>query len=278
MRTPRYLDKELSEKTQELFLEVAKFVIKMVFEPTEAVFFKQKLLEVISEVLGKGRFLVGTRKKWDFEIRFIADRGRMKIVEREGGREHYYLAFKRNFSRGKIKTFYSVSLQAILMLLREIFAYLLQKDGFLLHASSCLSQKGKLKIFLAPQGGGKTTVADLLSKTKGFVKFSDDILLIRKRKGRWHFFSPPFVEKEMLPTKRKAKDAKIFFVKKSKVPSKKKLDNKDKVLRLILKQIWVRTEKLEKQTLANVMSFVTENEFHQLKSTFDAKQMREVLK
>ena len=109
------------------------------------------------------------------------------------------------------------------------------------------------------------------------MKFSDDILLIRKVKGEWLFFSPPFVEKEMLPTKRKAKNIEIFFIKKSKSPSKEKLDENDKILKFILKQVWVRKEKLEKQTLANVMAFVAENKFHLLKSTLNARQMRKVL-
>ncbi len=277
MKKDSFSDREIAEKTQEFFLEVAGFVIKMVLEQTEQVFFKHKLIEAIQQIWGKGGFLGKTSKTWDFEIRFVSQANRMRIIHKEGGKKHYYLTSERNFRFRKAIVFYHTSLPTFQMLLREIMAFLLLRDGFLLHASSCQDEKGNLKAFLAPSGGGKTTIANLISKTKTFVKFSDDILLIRKVKGEWLFFSPPFVEKEMLPTKRKAKNIEIFFIKKSKSPSKEKLDENDKILKFILKQVWVRKEKLEKQTLANVMAFVAENKFHLLKSTLNARQMRKVL-
>jgi len=272
-----YSEKYLEEQTKIFFLKIAGFIVKIVCEPTEQVFFKHKLIEAIQQVWSKGGFLGKTSKTWDFEIRFVSQANRMRIIQKEGGKKHYYLTFQRDFTSRKVIAFYYTSLPTFQMLLREIMAFLLLRDGFLLHASSCQDKKGNLKAFLAPSGGGKTTIADLISKTKTFVKFSDDILLIRKVKGEWFFFSPPFVEKEMLPTKRKAKNIEIFFIKKSKNPSKEKLDGNDKILRFILKQVWVRKEKLEKQTLANVMAFVAENEFYQLRTVLDLKKMRKVL-
>jgi len=70
--------------------------------------------------------------------------------------------------------------------------------------------------------------------------------LVKKARGQWLFFSPPFVEKELLPIKRKAKEVEIFFIKKSKRPSKRKLDGNDKILASVLKQVWVRKDRLEK--------------------------------
>ncbi len=272
-----YSREKLLRTTQFFYLKSAGFVIRLVCEPTEQVFFKHKLIEGIQEIWGRGGFLEKTSKTWDFEIRFVSQANRMRIIQKEGGKKHYYLTFQRDFTSRKVIAFYYTSLPIFQMLLREIMAFLLLRDGFLLHASSCQDKKGNLKAFLAPSGGGKTTIADLISKTKTFVKFSDDILLIRKVKGEWFFFSPPFVEKEMLPTKRKAKNIEIFFIKKSKSPSKEKLDENDKILGFILKQVWVRKEKLEKQTLANVMAFVAENEFYQLRAVLDLKEMRKVL-
>lgn len=273
----RYSEKYLKEQAQVFFLKIAGFIVKIVCEPTEQVFFKHKLIEAIQQVWSKGGFLGKTSKTWDFEIRFVSRANRMRIIQKERGKKHYYLTFQRDFTSRKVIAFYHTSLPTFQMLLREIMAFFLLRDGFLLHASSCQDKKGNLKIFLAPSEGGKTTIANLISKTKTFVKFSDDILLIRKVKGEWFFFSPPFVEKEMLPTKRKAKNIEIFFIKKSKSPSKEKLDGNDKILRFILKQVWVRKEKLEKQTLVNVMAFVAENEFYQLRTVLDLKKMRKVL-
>ncbi len=273
----RYSEKYLKEQAQVFFLKIAGFIIKIVCEPTEQVFFKRKLIEAIQQVWDKGGFLGKTSKTWDFEIRFVSRASRMRIIQKEGGKKDYYLTSERDFKSRKAIVFYHTSFFVLQILLKEIMAFLLMRDGFLLHASSCQDEKGNLKAFLAPSGGGKTTIANLISKARTFVKFSDDILLIRKTRGKWLFFSPPFVEKEMLPTKRKAKDIEIFFIKKSKSPSKEKLNENDKILRFILKQVWVRKEKLEKQTLANVMAFVAENEFYQLRSVLDLKEMRKVL-
>jgi hypothetical protein len=272
-----YSEKLLEEKAQIFFLRIAGFVVKIVCEPTEQVFFKHKFIEAIRQIWGKGGFLGRASKTWDFEIRFVSQAKRIRIIQRERGKKHYYLTFQRDFASRRVIAFYHTSLLTFQMLLREIMALLLLRNGFLLHASSCQDEKDNLKIFLASSGGGKTTIANLISKMKNCVKFSDDILLIRKVKGKWLFFSPPFVEKEMLPTKRKAKNIEIFFIKKSKSPSKEKLDGNEKILRFMLKQVWVRKEKLEKQTLANVMAFVAENDFYQLRSTLDSRQMRKVL-
>jgi len=272
-----YSGKDLKEKTEIFFLKIAGFTVKIICEATEQIFFKHKLIEGIEEIWGKGGFLEKTSRTWDFEIKFISQTNGMRIIRREQEKEDYYLAFQRDFASRKATAFYHISLPVFQMLLREIMALLLLKEGFLLHASGCQDRRGNLKIFLASSGGGKTTIADLFSKTKTFVKFSDDLLLVKKARGQWLFFSPPFVEKELLPIKRKAKEVEIFFIKKSKRPSKRKLDGNDKILASVLKQVWVRKDRLEKETLANVMAFVAENDFYQLRTVLDLKKMQKVL-
>ena len=69
----------------------------------------------------------------------------------------------------------------------------------------------------------------------------------------------------------------MYFVKKSDHAFKEPLIEKDKILKVIINQIWVRSERLEKETLANAMSFVAENEFYLLKATLNAKVMQKLL-
>lgn len=272
-----YPKKDLREKSQNLFLKMAGFMIKLTFEPTEQVFFKHKFIEGIQEIWNKGGFLQKSGKRADFEIRFISRSKKMEILEKEKGSKHYYLIFQRNFSSHRAIVFYHASLLTLQILLKEITSFLIEKDGFLLHASGCQDENGNLNIFLARRGGGKTTVSNLLSQTRRCVKFNDDMVIVRKIKGKWKLFSPPFVEKDSLPTKRETEKFKVFFIKKSRDASIKRLEEKGGVLKLMLKQIWLRTERLDKKTLSNVMSFVAENDFYILNSVLDSKKMQEVV-
>lgn len=271
----RYSDAQLTGNTQGLFLETAGFVIKLVFEPTEQVYFKRRLLEEVERVWGKGGFLLSSPKKAAFEIRLSASQ--IEILQKEKGKRHYYSTFLRDFPKNKVTTFYHIGLLAFQVLLKEVFTFLVKNGGFLFHASGCLDKTGDLKIFSAPQEGGKTTVSNLLSKGEGLVKFSDDILIVRKIRNSWRFFSPPFIEKQALPVKREAKNAEIFFIEKSKKAAKKELQDSKVILPLVLNQIWSKTGSIDKRTLKNIMAFVQDNKFFWLNSVLDEKALRRVL-
>lgn len=274
----KYSDSEIATKTQDFYIKVAGFTIKIVLGPAEQIIFKRNTIESIRKTWEKGGFLKTTSSiKPDFEIRFASTASEMGIVEKNNGKDHYYLAVRRDFASRRVEVFYFTSLPALTILMKEILSFLVKNDGFLLHASGCQDKKGNLKLFLAPSGGGKTTAVNLLSKGKACVKFSDDILVVRKKKEKWYFFSPPFIEKDIFPTKRKTKLAEMYFVRKSKLASKKLLTKKDNVLSEVLRQIWVSSGKLEKETLASAMSFVAENEFYLLKATLNAKVMQKLL-
>lgn len=273
-----YSDKELRDKTQALFLETAGFVIKFSFGFSESVFFKRKLLEQFETIWGKGGFLRNKAKEWDFEILFKSGDRKIEVIEKQGGKRHYHLAFRRNFSSKKVEAFYHLGLPAIQALLREVVSFLLLENGLMLHASSCLDSKRTLHVFLAPQGGGKTTIADLVSQSKDFAKFSDDSVLLRKIKDKWVFFSPPIVEKYMLPVSRSADKALIYFIRKDKSASKKEIVDKNKILKFFLKQLWLRVEKIDKRSFSTALDFVAENDFYILKSVLNARVIRRVLK
>ncbi len=273
-----YSDNEIAERTQYYFIKTAGYVIKIVLEPAEQIFFKRNIINSIQETWGRGGFLKKTSSiKPDFEIIFASTASEMKIVQKNDGKDHYYLTLRKDFASRRVIVFYFTSLPTLTILMKEILSFLIKNDGFLLHASSCLDNKGNLKLFLASSGGGKTTIANLLSKSKFCTKFGDDMVIVKKVKGRWFFFSPPYIEKDALPTKRKAELAEMYFVKKSRLASKELLAKKDNVLGEILKQIWASSGKLEKKVLINAMSFVVENKFYLLKTTLNAKVMQKLL-
>ena len=267
-------DKQLKEKPQSLFLGAAGFVVRIRLEPTENVVFRRRLIDSLEKVWGPGNFLTSP-KRADFEIDVRSGKGKMKILEKENGLRQYYLMFQK-VDRKRVTTFYTVDIAALNIQLKDIFTFLVKGDGFIIHASSGQDRRGFLNVFLAEPGGGKTTLVGLLSQV-GFEPFSDDMLIVRKVKGRWVYFSPPFVEKYFLPIKRKSEKAKFFFVKKGKKASLKKISNEEKILKKFLKQVWLAKGGMDKTTLKNVISFVADNQFYELESILNAERMKRLL-
>jgi len=264
------------QKIIEYFLEIAGFGIRLVFEPTDQIKIKERLLNEILDIWGKGGFIGKKRKNYDFEIRFASQAGRIEVFRKKGGKEHF-LTLNKDYRHKKIETFYYIGILTFQLILREVLSYLLRKDGFLLHASGSLDRDGNLFIFLAPSGGGKTTLSNLL-KEGGLRKFSDDILLVRKLGGKWRFFSPPFIEKEHMPLKREATGAKIFtIIKKGKKVSSKRLKREDKILKAVLGKIWTPSGKIESRCFKTATAFVSENNFYQLVSALDVKSLKEII-
>lgn len=254
------------------FISAAGFIVKLNFYPTERVFQKNLLIKNIKTVWG--RFLTKSSRKYDFEIRILSEEGG-EVVVRDDGRKYYFLTLNRNFSKRRVTIYYSIGLPNLDLLLKEILAFLTARDGFLLHGSSLIDGTGNLLVFMAPSGGGKTTTAANL-KDGNHQVFSDDIVIVRKLKGKWHFFSPPFIEKLNPPKSNKTTQATFFIVRKSKKASVNAVADKRKILPGILGQIWVR-EKMSKSILQNAIRFVNENDFYILSASLDKKAMKKAV-
>lgn len=73
--------------------------------------------------------------------------------------------------------------------LRVLFAWLcLQRGGLLLHACG-LQRAANGYLFAGPSGAGKSTVASLAT---GATVLSDDLVIVRPVRGRFHVFATPF--------------------------------------------------------------------------------------
>ena len=271
-----YSDLNLKEKEQLLFIKIAGFVIKIVLQPTEKIYYKRRIIEEINNIWGNGGFIKKRGRKSDFEIIFCSKENEFELLSKKKDKKHYYLTFERDFAKKKVFTFYSASFLQLQLIIKEIVSCLLANNGFIIHGSSCLDKMGKLHIFLAAAGGGKTTISNLL-EGEGFTKFSDDSLIIRKVKDKWGFYSPPYIEKIYLPIKRETSDARLYFLEKAKKESKRKIAKKDKLVKLVLEQIWLVSEKVNKKLLKNVLEFVNENDFWRLNATLNAKRMKGVI-
>lgn len=271
-----YSNREISESVQVFFLESSGFVIKIVFGPAELAFFKRKLLEEFLGLWQKGGFLIKPKGRVDFTISF-EERLEIDVIKKKKEKEEYYLSFYKDFVHRRATTFYYQGLLSFQLALKEVLAYLLERNnGFLLHASSCLDKRGNLKVFLAPSGGGKTTTVFMLSEG-GYKAFGDDLLVVRKIDGKWKYFSPPFVEKNLTPQKKQKFSAKLFFIKKSKFFSKKEIVDEGTALKLILRQVWLRENEVGDKTFKNVVDFVKNNKFYWLETKLDPEGLRKII-
>lgn len=267
--------KSKDEEIKEYYLSCAGFVIKVSLFPTQQIYYKRFFKNFIEEIWGGGEFLTRQRSKADFEIEVANKIDRLFLVKKN--EDVYYFSWKINLKEKRAITFYHLSPLLFSGLIKEVLVFLLRERGLMIHASSCVDDKGVLYIFMAPSGGGKSTTADTLARVKFFKKVGDDIFIIKRDNKGWKFYSPPFVEKENLPLFVQTNKVKIFFVKKAKDCSKRKL-KKEGLLKRFLSQVWLIEGEVDKSTLSLAAAFIDENDFFELENCLDSKKLAEVVR
>jgi len=137
---------------------------------------------------------------------------------------------KRNRIECNIKYF-----PQFVFLISGIVQQLLNKTGFLLHASSAVKDD-KAILFFGPSGVGKSTVIRLLSGT--MEPFSDDGVYIKKEKGQFYVYQTPFREENNLieKTGQRFQLGAICFLKKDHIFEIKKIQNKQYWLIKLIEQ------------------------------------------
>lgn len=103
----------------------------------------------------------------------------------------------------------------------EVF---LQKNGFLLHASS-LVKNGAGYLFLGKHGTGKSTIIKMVKNKLVYKSFNDDYAIIRKINNDFILYSSPFLEKNKIEISNdSAKISRIFFLKQAQFNKIEELD------------------------------------------------------
>ena len=251
-------------KAERIFLSIAGKTIEFYFEPSEQEIIRDTLISTIYKIWGPSGFISKRSKRSDFRIRFSSDSPEILVR----GDKYYYLDYKKVFAGKRVDTSYYLSLASLQFLLKDVISYIFEKEGFFLHGSSVLEKDKILRVFLAPTGGGKTTAASLLPSE--FIKFSDDIILIRKVGKGWKFFSPPFIEKNHFPKRKGANKAEFYFLKKSVVGEKILLDRQDIILKKLISQIWLRGA-ISRKMLKLISEFIKDHKFYQLSFSLKSK-------
>ena len=127
------------------YLSHAGETIEISFAPTEFVYLQENLLSQFIKVWGS--FLVRS-KRADFRINVVPEETKDSVFVREGGKKYYFLTFLRDFRHNRVTTYYSAGIRNLDTLLKEVFAYLVEKDrapvkGESASARLCLVKKTK---------------------------------------------------------------------------------------------------------------------------------------
>lgn len=257
------------------WLRVGEWKVGVFFEKAEQTVLRGRFIGEFEEVFGKGGFLTDDGIP-DFTVSIENPDKFSEVIDREGGQKYFYLFQERHLEDKKIRSHYNIGLGGLQVILREVCMRLFQEKGFILHASACLSGDEVLYAFLANSGGGKSTTAGMMEK-EGFAHFADDIIGVCKSDQGFRYYSLPVIEKEKLPVLREVDKAKFFFVQKSNEIKKERIEDRKKLLDMVIRQVWLAGERMSERMFSRVVEFVEKGEFWILKTMVDSQGLKELM-
>lgn len=262
---------------QVVYLNIAGFIIKLNFHNAGSLILqllfdksKNEILNVCGGFIEKGKIT-----KIDFNIDFVykfheVNRSKPTISI---GKTTYHPLFEEK-GNNKILTSNESSINEFQIILEYILRNLLrEKGGFFLHASA-VNINGEANIFLGKSGGGKSTIMNLLKKN--YLPLSDDIAIIKEEKNRFYYYQTPFLQKEFWygRSSEMYQIGKVLFLRKADFNSIKRINNKDQILKRIIKQLMVRAENEIKEQIEPVLNFVAAfDNFYELSFTKNEKEV-----
>lgn len=257
-----------------IYLQIAGMVIKLKFKPSRIVYPQQRIK---SELLKNYRnFMIDRSKRPDFVIEYLWN-DHPETLTKKNDRRVYMDIGIRKANENKLILFYQSSESQFELILRDVLIDLLIKNkGLALHASAVLINN-KAQVFLAKSGGGKTTIANLLSNAQ--QKLAEDIIFIKKIREDYFFYQTPFHEGNDLikKTNKRFKIGSFFFLRKSKRIKRELIKNKQRILTILLKQVLFRAnDQLIKSTIV-VNEIVQKYNFFNLFFTKDEEKINNFL-
>jgi len=177
----------------------------------------------------------------------------------------------------KVITSSHLSLYQFSFLLLTLLQRLLSKNkGFILHASASIVN-GKAYLFLAPSGGGKTTVIRLLSRK--FPPLANDSVVIRQEEKKYFVYQTPLLEVFKPKIKNTVKAyplGKLFLLQKAKYAKVTALKKTNDLIRTVFPQIR-SSNKISREQLTLFLKFMENYTFFQLNFEKNEKKIAEIL-
>jgi hypothetical protein len=161
-------------------------------------------------------------------------------------KDFHTVHFFKNQSETALTTYYHIGIYQFQVIMRMVSTLLLsKKNGFMFHSSASLID-GKVHVFLAKSGGGKSTIMKLLHPT--FSAYADDTLIVMKEGKSYLAYQTPFIEKEAFIQKQSKgyPIRKIYFLQKKPFTSIKEMKNKKILAKKLYQSIWFDLESRQK--------------------------------
>ncbi len=209
---------------------------------------------------------ITTKKKPIFKTKIKISKNVNRFTFKIKNENLVYCYLSHKFDKSLFRDF-SFFLKSIIQLL------VFNKEIFLLHASSVKIGKEAM-IFCGPSGSGKSTIISFFNKND---VFADDCVVIKKNKNNFYVYSSPF-DYAKIPYDRtkKIKLAKIFFIKKFKKNSIKKISRfitikkilKSNYFYLYLKLLTFHRNNLKINDLLKVLYYYAKKLSYNIKSNY----------
>lgn len=254
-----------------LYLNIAGFYIQLHFSPLDNEFlqntFKNNILRICQNFA-----LTQKPRVIDYYIDIVYKLN-LGFHQRKTHKKLFINLYEQ-ISENKIIVFYHVSNFQFQLILRNILQELLLRgNGFFLH-SSAIKIENKVNLFLGMSGAGKSTIITLLRSD--YIAMGDDNVIIKKEEGDYYFYQTPFMEKEWWVVKNPNRNIieNIYFLRKANFFKTYRMDDKDEILRLFIKQIWCRDAEEIKSQMKSVFNFIhVFNNFYYLFFGKDKEQL-----
>jgi len=224
----------MNKSTNIFYVCIAGFNIKILFYPL----IKNKIL--FQQIHQRFEFFISTEinqpADYTIVIHSINPDQRLKTISTkyQNAKQYYFMFYEK---KGKyVNTFDHISFSQLYYIISNAIHELLsQKKGIIIHGSAvCIDGSGSL--FLAPSGGGKSTVLKLLAKK--FIPIADDKIILRKQGQHFYCYTSHFCEKNAYKKNRDGYIVKgIFFLRKAESCTIKRISSRNTILKRLISQM-----------------------------------------
>lgn len=264
----------MEKKKDLIFLNIGGFTIQVVFHENDNRFLKKLLFEQIKDFY-RGFILSTKAKSVDYQINIYSQSLIILDKSEKNLKREFSLLSRENIKAKKINTYYYVSLSEFSFLLTQIIQKLLERTGFMLHASAAI-YRNQAYLFTGPSGIGKSTIAKLLKRR--FTLFADDTVIIKKDQKSYICYQTPIIEKETYKKTLVGYPIRgIFFLKQAKNQRLYKVEKKEKLFGFLSRQIFINNHEYNQQI--NLLLAFTKNfnNFYSLSFRKNKKELEKIV-
>lgn len=262
---------------KQLYLNIANFHICLQLNKEELLYYRRSLIRILLSAYGA--FFISKHQRIDFTIVFQETKILALYKKKKHNRTIVFSKFVAyDWKKNTAYTHYFISQMQFEQILKIILAqHLLLGKGIFIHGSASLFQK-KVLLFFGDSGAGKSTIVRFLSSFCPVV--ADDQFIVRVIKKQLIFYQTPFYDKnwKFQRSPEGHRISHIFFLKKSKKNSVRRILQKQDLKHLLLKQFILPTQKLEQFHLEILKYFISQPHHYLLHFMKSAKRVSILIK